>query len=394
LSVKDPTGASTSASVAINVVAAPSIEAVPKAWKDMKKVEKYLIGRTLFPATNFIDFEIENLSMYEVAIKVQDVSGANWLLVYVPGEGRDEINKSKNTVRIMLGGRYSKPGPKNVRRDLYEDLYNYLGVIFKKIEAIDLSGDYNLRRFTIFNQDDLISFVGKDNIYQPEIEIYFDDQAYRPVIHTKKDPLLISDTPSVRVELKTTAGLIWQKSRLLLDKDEYKAAEDGFGLVVVKPRKSVTSFDVNYGMYLINFETSRKIPFGEHKIIFETQNAYEQLITRECFVRVVSLPAQIVGQPMVFPNPFNPMQADEIKIQYKLTMQTNIEIVLFATDGSAVMKKRFSIGDEGANKGINTVSWDGKSSGGQNLPNGIYTGVIIDKDENRILEKFRLTIFR
>ncbi len=147
-------------------------------------------------------------------------------------------------------------------------------------------------------------------------------------------------------------------------------------------------------MYILRIPAVKKLPFGEHRIAFEVENAYGMTVSREAYARVVTLPAQVEGAPMVFPSPFNPSIHDEVKIQYRLSLNSNIEVVIFGGDGSTMMKKRFAMGEEGGRKGLNTVAWDGNSGSGMRVSNGIYIGVIIDKDENRILDKFRLTVFR
>ena len=47
---------------------------------------------------------------------------------------------------------------------------------------------------------------------------------------------------------------------------------------------------------------------------------------------------------------------------------------------------------EGGRAGLNTVTWDGRTVTGQTAANGFYTGLIIDKDENRVLDKFSLVV--
>ena len=164
-------------------------------------------------------------------------------------------------------------------------------------------------------------------------------------------------------------------------------------MIVVKPYKDVSSFDVDYAMYMRRVPSARRLPFGEHHLVFVGENAYGMLFTREAFARVVSLPSRVIGKPMVYPSPFNPIRDHEVKIQYKLSLQTSIEIVIFGVDGSVIMRKKIFMGEEGGRKGMNTVPWNGRTGAGNIVPNGVYTGVIIDRNENRILERFKISVY-
>ncbi|MFH1683840.1 MAG: hypothetical protein ABIA67_03030 [Candidatus Margulisiibacteriota bacterium] len=239
----------------------------------------------------------------------------------------------------------------------------------------------------------LVSAVGTDNIDLPRINIAFDDRFYEDTLYSKKEPILISDVPVIKIDFNTASGVIWRRARLVINEIEHKAAWGDFSMVVVKPYKKIPTFDAEYAMYILNVPPVKKLPFGEHSFLFEFENAYGMLVTKEAFARVVTVPTQIEGKPVIYPNPFNPAQG-EAKIQYKLSMQANIELVVFGAGGSTVMKKRFSMGEEGGKKGLNTVSWNGKAETGAMVSNGIYIGVLIDKNENRIMDKFRITIFR
>ena len=390
LTIKDPSGQSTEKTTLIKVMPAPALKELPKNWRQLSNAEKYLVGKTCFPTTNLFELAITPEKDFSLELDVQDEADQTWRLIYLVGEEKVELDKAAGLVKIWLG---ANPG-QAIRRDLYEDLYGYFGRIFKRLKSISLSGGFELTQAGIYNAENLVSKVGRDNIYKPEVELLFDERPYQEILNSGKNPLLISDSPTINLQLKTSSGLIWRKTRIRIDKDEYKAIDEAFDLVVVKPFKGASTFNVDSGLYSLSFDDDKNLAFGEHKIIIETVNAYDQVLTKEVYVRVVSMPAQVVGKPMVFPNPFNPNSAAPVRIQYRLTMSANIELVLFAGDASVVMRQRYDSGGEGGKKGLNTVSWEGKAESGNALPNGIYTGVIIDKDENRILEKFRLTIFR
>lgn len=391
---EDQSGKKYSKAMTIKVLKAPSLEALPKGWEEMKKEYKYLVGRKYLPSTNFVEMDIAAIPGYELEIKVRDSMDQECVLKYIPKEGKPEVNKKQRAATIKLGAIYASGKVKKIRRDLYEDLYNSLGLIFKNIESIKLKGAYILDNFAVFDKMSLISSAGTENIYAPSLNLSFDDRFYEEAMYSKEDPMMIADSPTIKIDFNTSFGLVWRRSRLIIDDTVYEAAKGDFSLVVVKPYKDISSFDVNYVMYVLRIPAVSKLAFGEHKIVFEAENAFGMPIRQAAYARVVTLPAQIEGRPLVYPSPFNPVLQGEVKIQYKLSMQTDIEIALFGVDGSTIMRKRFHMGEAGAKKGLNTVSWDGRTEAGESVSNGIYSGIIIDRNENRILERFKIAVYR
>ncbi len=392
--VEGPTAESYSRSVTIKVLKAPSLEALPKGWEDMKKEEQYLPGREYLPSNHYLEMEIAAVPGYELEITLKDSLGQACVLEYVPMEGKAEVNKTQRRALIKLGAKYAGEKIKGVRRDLYEDLYNTLGLIFKNIESIRLSGAYLLDNFRIHDRASLITAAESWDITPPSLNLSFDDRFYESGIYSKKEPMMIADAPTIKIEFNTPSGLVWQRGRLVIDETEYQAVKGDFSLIVVKPHREISSFDVEYAMYMLRIPPVKKLPFGEHVVRFEGENAFGMPISLEAFARVVTLPTQVLGRPVVYPSPFSPGIHSEISIQYELSMQANIEIAVFGVDGSTIMRRRFYMGEEGAKKGVNTVKWDGKTDMGMTVSNGIYSGVIIDRDENRILERFKVAVYR
>jgi len=81
---EDQAGKKYSRAVTIKVLQAPSLEALPKAWEEMKKEDKYLVGREYLPSTNFIEMDIAAVPGYELEIKVQDSMSQECVLKYIP----------------------------------------------------------------------------------------------------------------------------------------------------------------------------------------------------------------------------------------------------------------------------------------------------------------------
>ena len=394
LVVKDPLGNKDSQSVIINVSPAASLEALPKRWEDLKKAEKYLLGRDYFPSTHLIELQIGADPDYELEVSVKNSMDEDCVLTYLPKDGQAEVNRGRRLATIYLGGQASTSYVQTIRLDLYEDLFNYLGKVFKKINYIKLRGNYILKDLRTYDNLTMVTAMGDEDIFIPTINLALDERFYEDNMYSKKEPMSVSDVPEIKIDFSTSSGVKWRRANLFINDKEYNAARDEFSLVVVKPYKDIEAFDILYVMFMLKIPVASKLPFGEHHLVFSAENAYGQVFSKEAFVRVVTIPSQIEGRPLVYPSPFNPSVHGEVKIQYRLSMQANIEMVVFGGDGSTVMKKRFNMGEEGAKKGLNTVIWDGKTDAGHTVSNGIYVGALIDRDENRILEKFRMTVFR
>ena len=58
LTVKDSLGNQTKESVVVEVESAPSVEALPHGWQDLKETERYLVGRDHLPSSHQIEFVI------------------------------------------------------------------------------------------------------------------------------------------------------------------------------------------------------------------------------------------------------------------------------------------------------------------------------------------------
>jgi len=359
----------------------------------MKPEEKYFIGQACFPAAHIFISSLSAAGDYSIEMSVRNTGDELCTLQYVPGEGRVEINKREKSAVIPLGAKYTSKKPLSLRRDLYEDLFGSLGQVFKQIDSIRVKGAVQLQAAKTVDKVSLVKSLDPRNLYLPEINISFDDRYYQSSMRSKNDPLMISDVPSIKIDFNTATGLIWRRSRLFINKREYSAARGEFSQVVVKPTSDTATFDVDYAMFLLLTPVNQKLPFGEHYMLFEAENAYGGIFSKEGFTRVVTMPTQIVGKTMVNPNPFNP-ERGSAHIQYQLSMPANIDVMVFRVDGSLALKKNMAAGEEGGKKGYNNVLWDGRLEGGSMAPNGIYLGAVIDRDENRMLDKFRITVFR
>jgi hypothetical protein len=104
-------------------------------------------------------------------------------------------------------------------------------------------------------------------------------------------------------------------------------------------------------------------------------------------------PIRIVDFPLVFPSPFSVIRDKKVVIQYTLSEESNIDILIIGASGEIIKKFSFQSGEEGGMAALNQVVWDGKPDWGNPIGNGIYLGIIVSRDKNKVLGNFKLTAY-
>jgi hypothetical protein len=93
--------------------------------------------------------------------------------------------------------------------------------------------------------------------------------------------------------------------------------------------------------------------------------------------RVLGGAVQVVGGTYNFPNPFSPMSGVATTIQYTLSRDAGVTIIIYDITGHEAKRMKFSSGTNGARGGTNQVSWNGRALGGEVAGNGMYVYKII-----------------
>jgi hypothetical protein len=91
---------------------------------------------------------------------------------------------------------------------------------------------------------------------------------------------------------------------------------------------------------------------------------------------------QMVGKALNYPNPFKPGSADKTKnttkIQYVLSGDSNITLIIYSIIGQEVQRRSFLYGTQGGRAGINTITWNGRSfMNNEIVGNGMYIYKIV-----------------
>ena len=89
----------------------------------------------------------------------------------------------------------------------------------------------------------------------------------------------------------------------------------------------------------------------------------------------------MIGGTYNYPNPFSPMGGGATNIQYVLSTDATITLIVYDITGHEVKRMKFGAGNQGGRGGTNQVSWNGQSMGGEVVGNGMYIYKLISGDQ-------------
>ena len=129
---------------------------------------------------------------------------------------------------------------------------------------------------------------------------------------------------------------------------------------------------------------------GGHHLMFLASNEASRISIVTMEARVSGGAVKMIGNPLNYPNPFKPMSGQSTRIQYTLTADAPVTLIIYDITGHEVKRFNFSSGENGGRANINSVFWDGKSLFGQYSGNAMYIYKVIHKD--RVLGTGKLVI--
>jgi len=80
-------------------------------------------------------------------------------------------------------------------------------------ESIEIAGEYYLEDLWIYDDSSYVRRIGAADIELPQLNLSFDDRFYVMPMFSKDNPILISETPTVKVDFNTRSGVRWMMSR-------------------------------------------------------------------------------------------------------------------------------------------------------------------------------------
>jgi hypothetical protein len=252
--------------------------------------------------------------------------------------------------------------------------------------------------------------AGKAPEPPPVVKLWFDKRLYQEVKEPttgENMPFIVADRPSIRVEVSIA-------DNYFLDKVESAGAYS----VTVDPGSSYPALDVMAGstagrtVTLAGSEggdkiTAQSLEFnlteplssegdGKHLFVIKARSSgtvgLATSVTAYATVEVLGGPVRLVGTPVSYPSPFSISKQGTVTIQYQLSKNADVQIVLADISGRLTKALYFQSGQEGGSAGVNKATWDGRTDRGTLAGNGIYLGTIISRDDGRKLGALKLTI--
>jgi hypothetical protein len=101
---------------------------------------------------------------------------------------------------------------------------------------------------------------------------------------------------------------------------------------------------------------------------------------------------RITDIPLAFPSPYSSSSGGNITLQYSLSKDADIDLMIISSSGQRIKKFTVYKGDEGGRAGLNKLIWDAKTDFGTMPSSGIYLGVVFDRTTQNVLGKIKVTI--
>ncbi|MBU0672305.1 MAG: hypothetical protein KJ732_04665, partial [Candidatus Margulisbacteria bacterium] len=124
------------------------------------------------------------------------------------------------------------------------------------------------------------------------------------------------------------------------------------------------------------------------------EKATASSIAQNVTVTVTKGPLRLLDTPVSFPSPFNPERDKKVTLQYTLSKDTNIDLIIMKESGEIVKRITIQAGQDGGVGQVNKVSWDGITNKGVAVGNGLYVVNIISRDDRKVLGRLKVTVFR
>jgi hypothetical protein len=120
---------------------------------------------------------------------------------------------------------------------------------------------------------------------------------------------------------------------------------------------------------------------GTHVLHFHAQDGGGHDKYLEMLAVVMGGRVSVIGGTYNYPNPFSPTGGGTTNIQYVLSTDATITVIIYDITGHEVKRMKFGAGTQGGRGGTNQISWNGQSMGNEVVGNGMYIYKIISGTE-------------
>lgn len=143
------------------------------------------------------------------------------------------------------------------------------------------------------------------------------------------------------------------------------------------------------------FEYTPKTPLssGTHTIRVTFSDTMGTNYEAELSGLTVMTTAQVVGNPLCYPNPYNP-NTGNVRISYYLATDTDISVYIFNAQGEIQWKNNYNSGAAGGQAGYNEITWNGRNMFEKYIMNNVYLIRIVKSSDKSLLGKARLAVIK
>jgi hypothetical protein len=190
-----------------------------------------------------------------------------------------------------------------------------------------------------------------------------------------------SDNPVIRIEASSPFHIDRETISVYLDGEK----------IEISPFSNVQTFGEEKSVLSLAFEVAPpRLTPGKHALAFSLGN---ELGLSTQGITLAAGELRLTEPPLAYPSPFNPSSGGGLTLQYALSQDADIDIIIVSSSLQIVKRLSFSSGQEGGKNGLNKAAWDGRSDLGGIAANGIYVATIIDKAGQKTLGKIKLVIY-
>ncbi|MBI5698938.1 hypothetical protein HZC35_01330 [Candidatus Saganbacteria bacterium] len=228
-----------------------------------------------------------------------------------------------------------------------------------------------------------VKVVEEKKINPPQIkEIYFGNRKYQEI----GEPFIISNRTKIKFKVEGADGFAANSVSLAIDENaaDSKAlsSNDLTAAVLSGAKDNPTAAEYEY--------KGAEFKEGEHIITFKATNAGGSAQTT-AKVSVLGGPPRVIGIPLAFPSPAK-IQDQKVVLQYQLSSDAKIAVYILSTNGIVLKKFTFEPGQEGGSAGYDKIVWDLKTDQGTNAGGGIYLFNIVDLEQQKVMNRGKITL--
>jgi protocatechuate 3,4-dioxygenase beta subunit/uncharacterized protein YegP (UPF0339 family) len=356
----------------------------------------------------------------EVPVTPGQTTTANIALSLVPsnkavihGYVRDDSGKkldlvkveAKGTTAYSLDGWYSltiDPGTYTLKASLsgYKETTHEVAVAAGESKQADLT----LEKITVLEP-------------KPTIKIWFSQRLYQKALVEKGQKFVTSSKPEINIEVSindpytlpndvsgysitldpdTPNSKTYNLSAQNITKKVYAAGYQPAAFKAMAVSSEETKEAEKIQSYSLQYTITDEISDGSHVLSFTARSSglagIASVQTESASIEVMGGPLRMFGAPLTYPSPFSISKQNTVTIQYNLSANAKIDIYITGVSGMRIKKFSIDAGSEGGTAGLNKVTWDGRTDQGFLAGNAIYVGTIINRDDGKLLGKFKLTI--